>query len=65
MIKWVQHPLYGEMLAHGSPLNFLSHQTPDYVPSGALGQDTESVMKGFYKLSDAEYQELASGGAFG
>lgn len=65
MLKWVQHPLYGEMLAHGSPLNFFGHQTPDYVPSGALGQDTAAVMKGFYKLSDAEYQALAAGGAFG
>jgi len=65
MLKWVQHPLYGEMLAHGSPLNFFGHQTPDYVPSGALGQDTEAVMKGFCQLSDADYQTLAAAGAFG
>lgn len=65
MLKWVQHPLYGEMLAHGSPLTFFDHQAPDYVPSGALGQDTEAVLKSFGRYSDTEYAALAAGGALG
>lgn len=65
MLRWVQHPLYGEMLAHGSPLNFAGHQTPDYVPSGPLGHDTEQVMKDRLHLTENEYQSLAARGAFG
>ena len=65
MLKWVEHPLYGEMLAHGSPINFIGHRIPDYVPSGELGQDTEQVMKQFLGLPDEEYQALAQQGAFG
>lgn len=65
MLHWVEHPLYGEMLAHGSPLTFVGHETPDYVPSGQLGQDTEQVIKDRLNLSADEYSALATRGAFG
>lgn len=65
MLKWVQHPLYGEMLAHGSPLQFHAHHTPEYAPSGALGADTEQVMTGLFGLDADAYRELHAAGAFG
>lgn len=65
MLQWVQHPLYGEMLAHGSPLHFAEHAVPPYQPSGALGQDNESVLREMLALDSAQYQALATRGAFG
>ncbi|WP_028602818.1 CaiB/BaiF CoA transferase family protein [Ottowia thiooxydans] len=65
MLSWVDHPLYGEMLAHGSPLTFADHSTPGYVPSGQLGQDTEQIVKGLLNLNDDQYHALVSRGAFG
>lgn len=65
MLKWVEHPLYGEMLAHGSPLNFADHVVPDYTPSGKLGQDTQAVMQSLLSMDPEAYEALASQGAFG
>jgi hypothetical protein len=57
--------LYGEMLAHASPLLFADHEVPPYVPSGELGADTESLMKGLFGLTADEYCALTARGAFG
>lgn len=65
MLQWVEHPIYGEMLAHNSPLVFADHEKPEYQPSGELGQDTERIFKDLLNLNDAEYHALAERGAFG
>ena len=60
MLHWVQHPIYGEMLAHNSPLQFQDHESPTYIPSANLGADNEWVMKEFFGFTDEEYGKLSS-----
>jgi CoA:oxalate CoA-transferase len=50
MLKWVQHPEYGRVLVHGSPLVFKGDQPPTYVPSRPLGADTERVLRDLFHL---------------
>ncbi|GAB2481162.1 hypothetical protein GCM10027082_35010 [Comamonas humi] len=65
MLRWVEHPSYGEMLAHGSPLLFTEHETPPYEPSGELGADNAQVLQQYLSLGPEEFQALSSRGAFG
>ena len=65
MLRWIEHPLYGEMLAHGSPLVFAEHAVPAYEPSGELGQDTARVLKDMLCKDDHAIEAWAERGAFG
>lgn len=56
MLSWVDHPEYGHVLAHGSPLKFDAHDMPEYSPSRRLGQDTAHVLKDMFGLSDHEVE---------
>lgn len=60
MLHWVEHPIYGEMLAHSTPLQFQDHESPTYIPSAKLGADNEWVMKEFFGFTDEEYGKLSS-----
>lgn len=64
MLKWVQHPVYGDMLAHGSPLQFKNHATPDYAPSAELGADTREALTKLFGLRPDLVENLATAGAF-
>lgn len=64
MLKWVQHPVYGEMLAHGSPIQFHGHSIPPYEPSSSLGADVDGVLTGLFGMSHDDVQALAAAGAF-
>ncbi|MDX3907031.1 MAG: CoA transferase [Pigmentiphaga sp.] len=65
MLKWVRHPAYGEVLAHGSPLVFDGHETPAYRPSPALGSDTRDILHDMFGMSADDIQALEADGAFG
>lgn len=64
MIQWVDHPIYGAVLVHGSPLVFKDHAAPAYRPSARLGHDTQSVLKKLVGLDDREFDSLVGRGAF-
>jgi len=65
MLHWEQHPQYGEVLAHGSPLVFHDRESPAYAPSRALGADTADVLGRIGGLSGDEIQRLQELGALG
>jgi formyl-CoA transferase len=58
MLHWEQHPQYGEMLAHGSPLVFQESGAPAYQPSAVLGADTAEVLETLGGLSKPEIEDL-------
>ena len=58
MLHWEQHPQYGEILAHGSPLIFQESESPAYRPSPALGADTAEVLASMGGLSKDEIEVL-------
>src|SRR5690606_2407266 len=64
MLRWIEHPLYGELLVHASPLRFKNRASPEYRPSGALGEHTHAVLEDMFGLSDASIRRLAEAGAF-
>jgi formyl-CoA transferase len=64
MLQWVQHPEYGEVLVHGSPLVFQGDEPPPYRPSGALGQDTQDVLQRLAGVDAQEFASLSQQGAF-
>ncbi len=64
MLKWVEHPLFGRMLAQGSPLVFHHAPPVPYRPSAELGADTRAVLRDRLGLDDAALDALAEAGAF-
>lgn len=58
MLHWETHPLYGEILAHSSPLVFEGREKPIYIPSAALGEDTVEVLSKLAGLSSSEIETL-------
>jgi len=65
MLQWVQHPQYGRILAHGTPLRFADVEPPDYRPSAPLGHDARAVLADLLGLDDAQFIALDAQGAFG
>lgn len=65
MLQWQQHPQYGEVLAHGSPLVFQNSTAPAYVPSPSLGADTTDVLGRLGGLSGDDIATLEKLGALG
>lgn len=58
MLSWVEHPSYGRVLAHNSPLKFKGHDAPAYQASRRLGEDTSKVLSEFFELPDALVSRL-------
>jgi formyl-CoA transferase len=58
MLHWEQHPQYGEVLAHGSPLVFQESAAPSYRHSAALGADTEEVLESLGGMSKEEIETM-------
>lgn len=65
MLKWIEHPAYGRMLAMGSPLRFQGWGGPDDVASHELGADSREVLAQLAGITEAEFDELTQAGAFG
>lgn len=65
MLHWVEHPTYGRMLAHGTPLRFADHEPPAYRPSAELGADAREVLGDLLGTTDEQMEALRARGAFG
>lgn len=65
MLKWTDHPVYGRMLAMGSPLRFSDYQGAESTPSHELGADSREILAQLAQVSDSRFEELSRAGAFG
>ena len=65
MLKWTEHPVYGRMLAMGSPLRFRGYAGPEGVASHELGADSREVLAQLASIEGSRFDELARAGAFG
>lgn len=64
MLRWIEHPAYGKVLIHGSPLVFKDQELRPYRPSHELGEDSRTVLARHLGMNDASFDELAEEGAF-
>ncbi len=65
MLKWTEHPVYGRMLAMGSPLRFSDYAGPRGIDSHELGADSQEVLAQMASIKGSQFDELARAGAFG
>jgi crotonobetainyl-CoA:carnitine CoA-transferase CaiB-like acyl-CoA transferase len=63
MLREIEHPEYGDILVHRSPLVLHGADTPDYVPSARLGEHNSEVLSQYLGLSAAEIDALRQSGA--
>jgi crotonobetainyl-CoA:carnitine CoA-transferase CaiB-like acyl-CoA transferase len=63
MLREIEHPEYGEILVHRSPLVLHDTATPKYVPSARLGQHNGEILSEYLGLSAAEIDALRQSGA--
>lgn len=64
MLRWIDHPEYGQVLVHDSPIVFGDRPRTELPPSRALGQDTREVLARVLGMDDARIDALAGAGAF-
>lgn len=64
MLRWIDHPDYGSVLVHGSPLVFKDQAPPPYRPSATLGEDSRAVLAEFLGVDDAQFDSLTLQGVF-
>lgn len=62
MIREIDHPEYGDILVHRSPLVLHEADTPDYVPSARLGQHNAEILTEYLGLSNARIEALREAG---
>jgi CoA:oxalate CoA-transferase len=65
MLAWVDHPVYGRILAHGTPLRFADLPAAGYQPSAKLGADAKAVLAELLGVDGAEFADLDAAGTFG
>jgi formyl-CoA transferase len=58
MLSWVDHPDFGRVLAHNSPIKFENHDSPPYQASRKLGEDTTTILKELFELPDTLVSRL-------
>ncbi len=63
MLREIEHPEYGDILVHRSPLVLHEAPAPDYVPSARLGQHNGEVLSQYLGLSSSEIDALRRSGA--
>ncbi len=63
MLRTIDHPEYGEILVHRSPLIYHGADTPEYVPSVRLGENNSDILSKYLGLSGAEIDALRQSGA--
>lgn len=63
MLREIDHPEYGDILVHASPLRLHGAATPDYVPSARLGEHNAEVLAEYLGLSEGEVGRLREIGA--
>lgn len=64
MLKWQDHPEFGNILTHGSPLVFKGEEPAPYKHSSRLGSDTQAVLTGLFEMAPSRVDELNRLGAF-
>jgi formyl-CoA transferase len=63
MLRWIEHPEYGRMLAHGSPIVFKGESLAPYRASARLGADARDVLRDLLALDDEGFDMLKRSGA--
>lgn len=64
MLKWIDHPEKGRLLVHGSPIVFKDQPAVAYAPSSPLGAHTREVLAELCGMSESEFLDSQSKGAF-
>jgi CoA:oxalate CoA-transferase len=63
MLREIEHPEYGDILVHRSPLLLHDTDVPEYIPSARLGQHNGEVLSEYLGLSSREIDALRHAGA--
>ena len=63
MLREIEHPEYGGILVHRSPLVLHDAATPEYIPSARLGQHNSEILSEYLGLSTGEIDALRQCGA--
>ena len=63
MLREIEHPEYGGILVHRSPLVLHDTATPEYIPSARLGQHNSEILSEYLGLSTGEIDALRQSGA--
>jgi crotonobetainyl-CoA:carnitine CoA-transferase CaiB-like acyl-CoA transferase len=63
MLREIEHPEYGAILVHRSPLVLHDTAAPEYIPSARLGQHNDDVLSEYLGLSAREIDALHRSGA--
>lgn len=64
MLRWIEHPEFGRVLVHDSPIVFGDRPRGDIMPSPALGGDTRDVLGRVLGMDEARIDALGGEGAF-
>ena len=63
MLREIEHPEYGDILVHRSPLVLHDAAVPEYIPSARLGQHNGEILSEYLGLSTGEIDALRKSGA--
>jgi CoA:oxalate CoA-transferase len=63
MLREIEHPEYGDILVHRSPLVLHDAATPEYIPSARLGEHNSDILSEYLGLSGSEIEALRASGA--
>ena len=63
MLREIEHPEYGDILVHRSPLVLHDAATPEYIPSARLGEHNGEILSEYLGLSTGEIDALRHSGA--
>ena len=63
MLREIEHPEYGDILVHRSPLVLHDTAVPEYIPSARLGQHNGEILSEYLGLSTGEIDALRRSGA--
>ena len=63
MLREIEHPEYGDILVHRSPLVLHDTATPEYIPSARLGEHNSEILSEYLGLSGGEIEALRASGA--
>lgn len=63
MLRKIDHPEYGDILVHRSPLVLHDTAAPEYIPSARLGEHNGEILSDYLGLSAGEIDALRQSGA--
>jgi CoA:oxalate CoA-transferase len=62
MLRKIEHPEYGDILVHRSPLVLHDTAAPEYIPSARLGEHSGEILSEYLGLSSGEIASLRKSG---